>query len=430
MDKQNLLSVVVADDEQELLGAVCQLIDWEGIGFKLVGRASNGLDALQLVEELQPDFLLTDIHMPFISGTALAAQVKAVQPLIQVAFLSGYDEFEYAQQGIASEVIAYLLKPISMAQLTQELIEIHRKIEKKQADFSAARQDASNYQAVAAAMLLDCYFYAGREENLKALSRMGLAPESIRSVTVAALSCADADAQACQTALGAAEKFLSRQYPCRGFCSAGRIVLLLTSENGFLQLHAAIDELRRALKRLLDLDVSAGISKEHAPDADFHEAYKEAMEALKTAETESGFCAADGQSGIDQLCGRVLQIIDKEYMDETLTLQSVSERLHVSASYLGPNIKKNAGDTFINLLIRKRMASSAGTFVFFAFAIYAHPHSMRYPARKKTLSAQPIHYIPQPAFLTSGFFEISRLFFLKNRIPRLFAGHSAFLTVF
>lgn len=72
MDKQNLLSVVVADDEQELLGAVCQLIDWAGIGFKLVGRASNGLDALQLVEELQPDFLLTDIHMPFISGTALA----------------------------------------------------------------------------------------------------------------------------------------------------------------------------------------------------------------------------------------------------------------------------------------------------------------------------------------------------------------------
>ena len=356
MDKQNLLSVVVADDEQELLGAVCQLIDWAGIGFKLVGRASNGLDALQLVEELQPDFLLTDIHMPFISGTALAAQVKAVQPLIQVAFLSGYDEFEYAQQGIASEVIAYLLKPISMAQLTQELIEIHRKIEKKLADFSAARQDSSNHQAVAAAMLLDCYFYTGRVENLKALSRMGLAPESIRSVTVAALSCADADAQACQTALGAAEKFLSRQYPCRGFCSAGRIVLLLTSENGFLQLHAAIDELRRALKRLLDLDVSAGISKEHAPDADFHEAYKEAMEALKTAETESGFCAADGQSGIDQLCGRVLQIIDKEYMDETLTLQSVSERLHVSASYLGPNIKKNAGDTFINLLIRKRMA--------------------------------------------------------------------------
>ena len=358
MDKQDLLSVVVADDEQELLGAVCQLIDWEGIGFRLVGRASNGLDALQLVEELQPDFLLTDIHMPFISGTALAAQVKSVQPLIQVAFLSGYDEFEYAQQGIACEVIAYLLKPISMAQLTQELIEIHSRITRKLADFSGARQDSSNHQAVAAAMLLDCYFYTGEAQNLAALERLGLDSAKTRCIVVTALS-VDADAQGCQRALAAAEQFLSRQYPCRGCCSGGRIVLLLTSENGFLQLHAAIDELRRALHRTLSLTVSAGIGKEHAPADDLHEAYKEAMEALRIAERERGICAADGMGSMDQLCGRVMQIIEKEYMDETLTLQSVSDRLHVSASYLGPSIKKNAGDTFINLLIHKRMAVAA-----------------------------------------------------------------------
>ena len=42
-------------------------------------------------------------------------------------------------------------------------------------------------------------------------------------------------------------------------------------------------------------------------------------------------------------------------MDETLTLQSVSERLHVSPNYLGANLKKHAGDTFMNLLIKKRM---------------------------------------------------------------------------
>ena len=354
MEKQNLLSVVVADDEQELLGAVCQLIDWEGIGFRLVGKASNGLDALQLVEELQPDFLLTDIHMPFISGTALAAQVKSVQPLIQVAFLSGYDEFEYAQQGIACEVIAYLLKPITMAQLTQELIEIHRKIEKRLSDFSGARHDAANDQAAVAAMLLDGYFFSGREQNMQSMQQMGLDCSQIKSVTVAAMSL-NADAQGCQQALAAAGKYLSRQYLCRGFCSAGRIVLLLTSNTGFLQLHAAIDEVRRALHRTLDLTASVGISKEHTLDEDLHEAYKESMEALKIAERESGICAADAMSSMGQLCGRVLQIIEKEYMDETLTLQYVSDRLHVSASYLGPNIKKNAGDTFINLLIKKRM---------------------------------------------------------------------------
>ena len=41
------LTVLVADDEPELLQAVCQLIDWQALGFRLVGRASNGLDALQ-----------------------------------------------------------------------------------------------------------------------------------------------------------------------------------------------------------------------------------------------------------------------------------------------------------------------------------------------------------------------------------------------
>ena len=60
MEKHQVLTVLVADDEPELLGAVCQLIDWESLGFRLVGRAGNGLDALQLVEALRPDFLLTD----------------------------------------------------------------------------------------------------------------------------------------------------------------------------------------------------------------------------------------------------------------------------------------------------------------------------------------------------------------------------------
>ena len=56
MEKHQVLTVLVADDEPELLGAVCQLIDWESLGFRLVGRTGNGLDALQLVEALQPDF--------------------------------------------------------------------------------------------------------------------------------------------------------------------------------------------------------------------------------------------------------------------------------------------------------------------------------------------------------------------------------------
>ena len=79
------------------------------------------------------------------------------------------------------------------------------------------------------------------------------------------------------------------------------------------------------------------------------------MEALKIARSGGGLYAAGGWDDMAMLCARALKIIEKEYMDEELSLQSVSERLHISPNYLGANIKKFYGDTFMNLLIKKRM---------------------------------------------------------------------------
>lgn len=116
-----LYTVVVADDEDELREAVCTMIPWQELGFRLAGSASNGLDALQLVEEHQPDLLLTDIRMPFISGIELARQVRQVRPMTHIAFLSGYDDFEYAKQAIQYNIISYMLKPLTVKGLVEEL---------------------------------------------------------------------------------------------------------------------------------------------------------------------------------------------------------------------------------------------------------------------------------------------------------------------
>lgn len=63
MAAMTLYTVIVADDEDEIREAVCTMIPWEELGFCLVGNASNGLDALQLVEKYEPDLLLTDIRV-------------------------------------------------------------------------------------------------------------------------------------------------------------------------------------------------------------------------------------------------------------------------------------------------------------------------------------------------------------------------------
>ena len=50
---EEINTVIVADDEPEICEAVCQMVDWEQLGFRLVGSAGNGVDALQMVEQLQ-----------------------------------------------------------------------------------------------------------------------------------------------------------------------------------------------------------------------------------------------------------------------------------------------------------------------------------------------------------------------------------------
>ena len=63
LQEKSLYTVVVVDDEEELRQAVCQMVNWELLGFRLVGSACNGLDALDLIEKFEPDLLLTDIRI-------------------------------------------------------------------------------------------------------------------------------------------------------------------------------------------------------------------------------------------------------------------------------------------------------------------------------------------------------------------------------
>ena len=67
-----MYTVIVADDEEEIRRGIIKKVKWEELGFQVIGEAANGADALELVEKLEPDLLLTDIRMPFLSGIDLA----------------------------------------------------------------------------------------------------------------------------------------------------------------------------------------------------------------------------------------------------------------------------------------------------------------------------------------------------------------------
>lgn len=124
-------TVLVVDDEQDQRQAIIERVRWADAGFEVVGEAENGVEALDLVESLEPDLILTDIRMPMFSGLELARRVREVRPATQIVILSGYESFEYAREAINYNIVSYLLKPISSDELSEALFDIRRKMDER-----------------------------------------------------------------------------------------------------------------------------------------------------------------------------------------------------------------------------------------------------------------------------------------------------------
>lgn len=115
----NRYTVLLVDDEEEVTQIIMKKIDWESLGFSVIGSANNGVKALEMVEEFQPDIVMTDIRMPYMDGMELAHRVKAEFPSTRIFLFTGFDEFEYAKEAIHLEVEEYILKPVNAAELTK-----------------------------------------------------------------------------------------------------------------------------------------------------------------------------------------------------------------------------------------------------------------------------------------------------------------------
>ena len=65
-------TVLLVDDEEDVIQVIMKKINWEGLGFSVIGYANNGVKALEMVEEFQPDVVMTDINMPYMDGMELS----------------------------------------------------------------------------------------------------------------------------------------------------------------------------------------------------------------------------------------------------------------------------------------------------------------------------------------------------------------------
>ncbi|MBM7568218.1 response regulator transcription factor [Paenibacillus sacheonensis] len=112
-----MYALLIVDDEKWVRKGLRLTIDWEAEGIEVLGEARDGEEALRMIEERTPDFIISDIKMPRMDGLALLEAVKARRLPTKMIMISGYSDFSYAQKALKCGVVDYVLKPIEETQI-------------------------------------------------------------------------------------------------------------------------------------------------------------------------------------------------------------------------------------------------------------------------------------------------------------------------
>lgn len=103
--------ILIIDDEFIMRQGIKYMTDWEKEGFKIIGQASNGQEAIEMIKNEKPHIIISDIVMPQIDGIELSKYIQKNYPDISIIILSSYSDFEYVKSSFQNGAIDYLLKP-------------------------------------------------------------------------------------------------------------------------------------------------------------------------------------------------------------------------------------------------------------------------------------------------------------------------------
>ena len=129
-----MYKVVLVDDEEIVLAGIQKVYHLEDYGFQVAGAFTDASEALEQLEQLAPELIITDMKMPKMSGLEFIDRAKIIVPNAEFVVLSGHDDFVFAQESLKLGVADYLLKPVKKDAFAEMLQKMQGKIHAKLAD--------------------------------------------------------------------------------------------------------------------------------------------------------------------------------------------------------------------------------------------------------------------------------------------------------
>ncbi len=309
---EDLYKIILVDDEDEVRGRISSKISEES-GFTIVGTAGNGYDALELIEKHSPAIVLTDIRMPFIDGIELASLIHRDYPTVKVAFISGYDEFEYAREAIELNVTSYLMKPVTQEDISKFLVRLKGELDREFKEKYNLERLRKSYDENLP-LLLDNSFASflvstgkGQQQACEDLRSCGVELDG-KNYLVAQVQIEDDGSgrdlreeekmkHALRTMIGSA---LGRHgFPFRTFRFSDGLFLLIEQKNKLFlkEIDPVFFEIVKLAEKFLSMNINIGISQLRTNFRQLNLAYEESCKALE----HSRFLNAGRIVYIDQL---------------------------------------------------------------------------------------------------------------------------------
>jgi len=297
-----LYRVLLVDDEEEIREGIIKKIDWEGLGYTIVGDAENGLEALEKAEHLHPDVVITDIKIPFMNGLELGERLSVAMPSTKLIIFSGFDDFEYAQKAIKLNVAEYVLKPINALELAETLKKLRQQLDREfeeKRDVETLRRNYMDSLPVMREQFL-VGLIEGRISEARLLAQAPLFNIDLNASDHWAVALVRADsAPKAGAALHGEEELIPISLKCTvdeilgnycvftGFlysdCAA--VIAQVDPESGIVALINGMDEICKSAERVLGVKVMAGVGTVCSGLTEIRHSYREAQNALDYSAT-------------------------------------------------------------------------------------------------------------------------------------------------
>ncbi|ACT04139.1 response regulator transcription factor [Paenibacillus sp. JDR-2] len=371
--------IVIIDDDFQVVRGLRKAIPWEELDAEFAGDAIDGEAGLKLIEEVNPDIVLTDIYMPEMNGIQMIEALKHQSFTGRFVILSGYNDFEYARTALRLGVDDYLTKPVTVDQIRQVLAETIHKLEEtylqrleqtEEPSYPAKnwRQEewtASILNGLTQPEELPAALSEWRDKQFTVMVLEVAWTERTRNISIA-------DWNLFRFAVAnISEEVLLGEWRTASFVwlFGNYAAVLLRSEPGTDALHTASAAERLGgliinyLKSYIGLDARFGLGRTKDSWQEIKASCDEALQGLledpdREQQAEEPQATELSFNTIHEKHRKAVQYMI-EYVHthyaEDITLEQLASQLYISKNYLNQLFKKVTGETFTNYVIRVRI---------------------------------------------------------------------------